>query len=58
MKLDMTINYHVEDTDPEVEEILEEAVAEEARGFVEAVRRRLTAAGVTDISMNLSEEAT
>lgn len=55
MELNMTIDYDVKDTTPEVEAALEEIVAEETRSFVETIRRRLAAEGVTDISMNMRE---
>jgi len=55
MKLTMSIDYDVEDADPEVEALLEEIVSQEARGFAETVRQRLSAEGVTDISTNLTE---
>ena len=56
MKLTMSINYEVQDTDAEAEAILEEIVADEARVFVETVRRRLAEAGVTDLTMDMSEK--
>lgn len=55
MRLNLTIDYDVEDVNPEVEAALEEIVAEEARGFAETIRRRLAAEGITDIAMNLTE---
>jgi hypothetical protein len=55
MRLSLTIEYDVEDSDPEKKEIVEEIVGEEARGFAEAVRQRLAAQGVTDLSMSLNE---
>jgi hypothetical protein len=55
MRLNMSIDFVVEDADPEVESQIEQVVAEEARGFAETVRRRLAAEGVADISMNLRE---
>ncbi len=57
MHLNMTIDYEVTDTTPEVEAALEEIVAEETRAFAETVRRRLAAEGVENISMNLNETA-
>lgn len=55
MKLALTIDYEVDDSDPETEALLEEAVGEEARVFVENVRRRLAAEGVENISIELNE---
>jgi len=55
VRIELTINYDVTETEPEAEAILDEIVAEEARGFVEVIRRRLAEAGVTDISMTVSE---
>jgi hypothetical protein len=49
------MDYEVEDTTPEVEAVLEEIVAEEARGFAETLRQRLAAEGVEDIEMNLKQ---
>jgi hypothetical protein len=57
MNLNMTINWEVQDADAEVESALEEVIAEEARSFTEAIRRRLAAEGITDISMNLTESS-
>ena len=55
MNLNMTIDYEVTDTTPQLEKALEEIVAEEARGFAETLRRRLAAEGVSDLTMNLTE---
>jgi hypothetical protein len=55
MKLSMNISYDVDDADQEVEDLLTEIVAEEARAFAEAVRCRLAAEGVRDIQMNMKE---
>lgn len=55
MKLDLTINHDVTAAEPEADAILDEIIAEEARGYVEIVRRRLEEAGVTDINMTVSE---
>ena len=55
MNLSMSISYDVEAHDPEAEGILDEIVSEEARAFVELVRRRLADAGVRDIEMSVSE---
>lgn len=57
MNLKMTIDWDLTDADPGVEEQLEEIVAEEARGFIENIRQRLAAAGVTDINMKLTESS-
>jgi hypothetical protein len=56
--VNLTIHYEVTDTGPELEEALEEIVAEEARGFAESLRRRLAAEGVSDLTMNLKESRT
>jgi hypothetical protein len=58
MKLNMSIDYDVEETSPEVKTALEEIIGEEARAFVEAIRRRLAAEGVTDINLNLADSPT
>jgi hypothetical protein len=58
VNLNLTIDYEVTDTTPELEEALEEIVAEEARGFAETLRRRLAAEGVSDLTMNLKESRT
>jgi hypothetical protein len=55
VRLSLSIDYDVADADPEVEAVLEEIVAEEARGFGETVRRRLAAEGVRDIEMTVTE---
>jgi hypothetical protein len=55
VRLNLTIDFDVTETTPEAEEILDQIVAEEARTFIEVVRRRLEDAGVTDINMNMSE---
>lgn len=55
MKLELAIQYDVEAADPDVEALLDEILAEEARGFAEDVRRRLASAGVRDIEMSVAE---
>lgn len=55
MRLSLSIDDDVEDADPEIEAVLEEIVAEEARGFAGSVRRRLGAEGVRDIEMTVTE---
>lgn len=55
MKLNLSISFEVEETDPQVEAVLDEIIAEEARGFAETVRQRLAAEGVSDIQMTVSE---
>jgi hypothetical protein len=55
MKLNMAIDWDVEDVDADVKDALEEVIAEEARAFGETIRRRLAAEGITDITMNLRE---
>jgi hypothetical protein len=58
MNLNLTIDYEVTETTRELEEALEDIVAEEARGFAETLRRRLAAEGVTNLTMNLKEAKT
>jgi hypothetical protein len=55
VRLNLAIDYDVTQTTAEAEEILDQIVAEEARTFIEVVRRRLEDAGVTDINMTMSE---
>ncbi len=55
MKLALTIEYDVDADNPQVEALLDEVIAEEARGFVELVRRRLADEGVRDIEMTVRE---
>jgi hypothetical protein len=55
MKLKMNIGYEVDDTSPEVEHLVSEIVADEARGFASTIHRRLAAEGVKDISMSMEE---
>ena len=55
MKLALTLEYEVTDTTAEVEELLDEIVADEARGFADGLRARLAAEGVRDIQMSVSE---
>ena len=58
MKIDLTITYDVTAADPEADAILDEIIAEEARDFVEVIQRRLEEAGVTEITMTVSETST
>ncbi len=55
MKMAMTIDYEVTDTDAETEALLEEVIAEEARGFVDTVRARLASEGVEELSVSVRE---
>jgi hypothetical protein len=55
MELNLSIDYEVKDSNPEVEAALEDIIAEEARSFAETIRRRLATEGVADINMNLTE---
>jgi hypothetical protein len=55
MKLDLSVSYDVDDPDPQAQAVLEEIVAEEARGLAERVRQRLAEAGVRDIAMTVAE---
>ena len=55
MKLDMTIKYNVEAADHDVEALLEDVIDDEARAFVESLRRRLAIAGVRDIQVSVAE---
>ncbi len=57
MELNLRIDWALQGTTPEVKAALEEVIAEEARAFSEAVRRRIAEQGVTDISMKLEEHA-
>lgn len=55
MELAMTIEYEVTGASPEVEASLEEVVADEARAFSQAVRDRLAAEGVDNVTMRVRE---
>jgi hypothetical protein len=43
MELSLSIDYEVTDADSDVQAVLEEIIADEARGFAETIRQRLAA---------------
>jgi hypothetical protein len=55
MELNMGISIDAKDADPAIAKRIDEIVAEEAPTFVETIRRRLAAEGVTDLKMNAAE---
>jgi len=48
----MSVAIDAKGADPDLAKRIDEIVAEEAPAFVEAVRRRLAAEGVTDLKAN------
>ena len=57
MELLTSIDYEVTERTPEVEELIEELVADEARTFVANLQRRLVHAGLEDVQVSVRESA-